>query len=212
MRGAAIAATLLALLTGCGGEVVHPRGAAPIFPSDMAGPDQCLTEIDVFDTGQLLRPAQIMAGPADRGAGQQSWMYVISPDNCGSSGYTQPQCDSDFPWTGTGTDDIGAVLGPIGVTSLVTSITRFDVPAASVTETILTLSGAAGSILDTFANDCAYVQIQSDIYTAEHGTDAYEMLQIRGNVAIGMEFDDTGLDDAQRRDILDAAVAQVPPA
>lgn len=223
MRHAAVVAALLCALTACGGEVVHTTGigrgipSAPavpsgLAPSDMAAPDECVTPIDVFDTGELLRPTQIMTAPAGQGADQQSWMYVISPSNCGSDGYRQPECDKSFPWAGPGNDDIGGALGPIGVTSVVTSTTRYDTPAASVTETIVTLSGAAGSILDTFAGDCGYVQVQGDIYAAKLGTDAFAMLQIRNDVAVGVEFDATGLDESQRRSVLVTAVAQVPSA
>src|SRR5262245_49252556 len=83
--GALATAALLSTLTACGGEVIHPTTATPISPlpaaSDLA-PDQCITRLDEFDTGELLRPTQIMPAAGDHGAGQQSWAYVISPQVC----------------------------------------------------------------------------------------------------------------------------------
>jgi len=211
---AAVVTALATVLTACAGEVVHaPNGdrVNPVTaPSAFAG-DECVIRIDVFDTSELLRPTQIMPAAGDHGAGQESSMYRIAPSLCGGNGYIPPRCDTGFPWTGPDGDDVGAVLGPIGVTSLVTSTSRYDEPAASVTETIVTLSGTAGDILAEFAGTCGYVQLQGDIYAADLGNGAYQMLQIRDDVAVGVEFDGTGLNASDRWDVLAAAVAQVPP-
>src|SRR5262249_50257626 len=134
LKHAAITAALLATLTACGGEVIHRSNATPIdpLPSDLAG-DQWVVPVDNFDTGELLRPTQIMPAAGDHGAGQQSWAYVFPPKAAsGNGGYPPPRCDYAFPWTGPGDDEIGAMLGPIGVTSLEISTSRFDDPAASV--------------------------------------------------------------------------------
>jgi hypothetical protein len=228
---------VLLVTAACGAEVVHASG--PIGVVDTPTADQftpassdgaaggagtnvqgggdrlnCVTQVNVFDIGRMLRPEQILPDVAQQGAGQTALMYALNPLQCPSSDFVAPQCEEGFPWGDSGTAEIGSILGSIGVTSMEQAVTGYDESDETITETVLTLTGQAHDLLEQFAETCADSWVDrgaATIYSTHHPNGIAELVEIQDRVAVGVAFSGSDLNTIQQSQVLNRAIAQLPP-
>lgn len=210
----------LALLAGCGAEVVHTtgpdggptNGSGPILtstapvPSPPAGLNRraCGLVNPTPDTSRLVSSGDVFSD--DTTGGTQDSEITFVPGLCIPSGLG-PNCDMAFPWYSPET--IGGTLASEGMTDM-KQVTIFSMNSpGTVTETRLEFNPNESDLYIDDAKNCgakATVVGDQTLLTRTVAPEVFEYLDVSLQVAVGVVFDHMALTAGQQQAIFDVAV------